>query len=63
MIKNNLRSLYDQKDQNGAFIFRTLFTNLILLAFIPPELVVDTQRNLFKKYTDLQIGSDYASDI
>ena len=63
LAKHNLQNLYNEKYKPEALAFRTLFTDLIISAFLPVELVVQTIHNLFKDYKEVHLDSKHKTSI
>jgi len=63
LAKHKLQNLYNEKYKPGAVGFRTLFIDLIVIAFLPVELVAVTQHNLFKEYKEVHMDSTHETSI
>lgn len=62
LAKHNLSELYKERTPKGL-AFRILFADLVLLCFLPVEIIAQTQANLFNVFRRFYLRSTYAHHI
>jgi len=62
LAKHNLSELYKERSQKGV-AFRILFADLVLLCFLPIEIIEQTQANLFNVFRRFYLTSTYINEI